>query len=84
MEVVTDLTFLDSKLHNEDHSSHEIKRHLLLGRKIMPELDKIWKTSDLGPSGKASPRSEGTQWDGKWSGASGALELGEYPGRTGM
>lgn len=51
MEVVTDLTFLDSKLHNEDHNSHGIKRHLLLGRKIMPELDKIWKTSDLGPSG---------------------------------
>ena len=33
METVTDFIFLDSKITADDNSSHEIKRHLLLGRK---------------------------------------------------
>ena len=42
MEIVTDFIFLDSKV-PEDHWNHEIKRHLLLGRKAMTNLDSILK-----------------------------------------
>ena len=35
METVTDFIFLDSKITADDNSSHEIKRHLLLGRKAV-------------------------------------------------
>ena len=39
MEAVTDFIFLDSKITVDDDWSHEIKRHLLLGRKVMTNLD---------------------------------------------
>ena len=42
METVTDF-FLDSKISADGNSSHEIKRHLLLGRKAMTNLDSILK-----------------------------------------
>ena len=35
METVTDFIFLDSKITGDDDCSHEIKRHLLLGRKVI-------------------------------------------------
>ena len=46
-ETVTDFIFLDSKITADDYSSHEIKRHLLLGRKAMPNLDSMLKSRDI-------------------------------------
>ena len=40
METVTDFTFLGSKITADGECSHEIKRHLLLGRKVMTNLDR--------------------------------------------
>ena len=42
METVTDFIFLGSKIIADGDCSHEIKRHLLLGRKAMTNLDCIW------------------------------------------
>ena len=42
MATMTDLIFLGSKITAEGDCSHEIKRHLLLGRKAMTNLDSIW------------------------------------------
>ena len=47
METVTDFIFLDSKITADGDSSHEIKRHLLLGRKAMTNLDRILKSKDI-------------------------------------
>ena len=47
METVTDLIFLDSKITADGDCSHEIKRHLLLGRKVMTNLDSILKSRDI-------------------------------------
>ena len=44
METVTDLIFLGSKITVDGDCSHEIKRHLLLGRKAMTNLDSILKS----------------------------------------
>ena len=42
VETVGDFSFLGSKITADDDCSHEIKRHLLLGRKVMPNLDSIF------------------------------------------
>ena len=47
METVTDLIFLGSKITADGDCSHEIKRHLLLGRKLMTKLDSILKSRDI-------------------------------------
>ena len=47
METVTDFIFLGSKITADGDCSHEIKRHLLLGRKVMTNLDSILKSRDL-------------------------------------
>ena len=47
METVSDLTFLGSKSTVDGGCSHEIKRHLLLGRKVMTNLDSIFKSRDI-------------------------------------
>ena len=47
MEIVTDFIFLGSKITADDDCSHEIKRHLLLGRKAMTNLDSILKSRDI-------------------------------------
>ena len=47
METVTDLIFLGSKITADGDFSHEIKRHLLLGRKAMTKLDRILKSRDI-------------------------------------
>jgi len=47
MEIVTDFIFLDSKITAEGDCSHEIKRHLLLGRKAMTNLDRRLKSWDI-------------------------------------
>ena len=47
METVTDFIFLDSKITADGDCSHELKRHLLLGRKVMTNLDSILKSRDI-------------------------------------
>ena len=47
METVTNFIFLDSKITVDGDYSHEIKRHLLLGRKAMTNLDSILKSGDI-------------------------------------
>ena len=47
METVTDFTFLGSKITADGICSHEIKRHLLLGRKVMTNKDRILKGRDI-------------------------------------
>ena len=47
MEVVRDFIFLGSKITADGDCSHEIKRHLLLGRKVMTNLDSILKSRDI-------------------------------------
>ena len=47
METVSDFIFLGSKITSDGDCSHEIKRHLLLGRKVMTNLDSIFKTRDI-------------------------------------
>ena len=46
-EIVTDFVFLGSKITVDGHCSHEIKRCLLLGRKVMINLDSIVKSRDI-------------------------------------
>ena len=47
METVTDFIFLGSKFTEDGDCSHEIKRHLLLGRKAMTHLNSILKSRDI-------------------------------------
>ena len=47
METVTDLIFLGSKITADGNCSHEIKRPLLLERKVMTNLDNIFKSRDI-------------------------------------
>ena len=47
METVTDFIFLGSKIIADGDCSHEIKKHLLLGRKVMTNLDNILKSRDI-------------------------------------
>ena len=47
MEIVTDFIFLGSKITANGDCSHEIKRRLLLGRKVMTNLDSIFKSRDI-------------------------------------
>ena len=46
-ETVADFVFLGSKITADGDCSHEIKRHLLLGRKVMTNLDSIFKSITL-------------------------------------
>ena len=47
MKTVTDFIFLSSKITVDGDCSHEIKKHLLLGRKVMTNLDSILKSRDI-------------------------------------
>ena len=47
VETVTDFIFLGSKITVDGDLNHEIKRHLLLGRKVMTNLDSILKSRDI-------------------------------------
>ena len=47
METVADFIFLGSKITADDDCSHEIKRHLLPGRKVMTNLDSVLKSRDI-------------------------------------
>ena len=46
-ETVTDFIFLSSKITADGDCSHEVKRHLLLGRKVITNLDSILKSRDI-------------------------------------
>ena len=50
MQKVTDFIFLGSKITADYDCSHEIKRHLVLGRKVMTNLDSILKSRDTLPT----------------------------------
>ena len=47
VQTVTDFTFLGSKITADNDCSHEIKRRMLLGRKVMTNLDSILKSRDI-------------------------------------
>ena len=47
VETVADFIFLGSKITADGDCSHEIKRHLVLGRKVMTNLDSIFKSRDI-------------------------------------
>ena len=47
VETVSDFIFVGSKISADGDCSHEIKRHLLLGRKVMTNLDGIFKSRDI-------------------------------------
>ena len=47
VKTVSDFIFLGSKITADDDCSHEVKRHLLLGRKVMTNLDSILKNRDI-------------------------------------
>ena len=46
-EIVADFIFMGSKITADVDCSHKIKRHLLLGRKVMTKLDSIFKSRDI-------------------------------------
>ena len=53
MKTVINFIFLCSKITADDDCSHEIKRHLLLGRKVMTNLDSMLKSRDITLSTKS-------------------------------
>ena len=57
VETVSDFVFLGSKVTEDGDCSHEIKRCLLLGRKVMTNLDSIFKSRDITLSTKVLPHS---------------------------
>ena len=61
-ETVSDFNFLGSKITADDDCSHEIKRCLVLGRKVMTNLDSILKSRDKGPSGQSYDFSNSHVW----------------------
>ena len=67
LETVADFIFLGSKITGDGDCSHEIKRHLLLGRKVMTNLDNILKKQrhyfvNKGPSSQGYGFSSGHVW----------------------
>ena len=54
METVRDFIFLGPKITVDGYCSHEIKRHLLLGRKVMSNIDSILKSRDITLPAKVS------------------------------
>ena len=53
VETVSDFIFLGCKITTDGDCSHEIKRHLVLGRKVMTNLDSIFKSRDITLPAKA-------------------------------
>ena len=65
VETGTDFIFLASKITADGDYSHEIKRHLLLGRNVLTNIDSIIKNRDIvdkGPSGQGYGFSGGHVW----------------------
>ena len=59
---LADFIFLGFKITANDNCSHEIKRHLLLGRKAMTNLDSVLKNWDKGPSSQSYGLSSSHVW----------------------
>ena len=66
METVRDFVFLGSKITAEGDCSHGIKRHLLLGRKAMTNLDSILKSGDMTLPAKVHSQSYGFSSSHAW------------------
>jgi hypothetical protein len=66
METVTDFIFLGCKITADGDCSHEIKRYLLLGRKVMTNLDSILKSRDITLLTKVYPIKELDHKDERW------------------
>ena len=67
VEMVTDFLFLGSKITADKHCSHQIQRCLLLGRKVMTNLDSILKSSDINFANKGpSSQGYGFSWGHVW------------------
>ena len=64
VKIVADFIFLISKITADGDYSHEIKRHLLLGRKAMTNLDSIFKSTDISLSTKVH---QSRLWFFQWS-----------------
>ena len=62
VETVSDFIFLGSKITADGDCSHEIKRHLLLGRKVMTSLDSILNSRDITLPTKVLGFSSGHVW----------------------
>ena len=62
MEAVTDFIFLGSKITADSDCSHEIKRHLLLGRKAMTILYSLGAVRDWGQEEKGTTEDEMAGW----------------------
>ena len=67
VETMADFIFLGSKITADGNCSHEIKRHLFLGRKVITNLDSILKSRDItlptgGPSSQGYDFSSGHVW----------------------
>ena len=65
VETMADLIFLGSKITADGDCSHEVKRHLLLGRKVMTNLDSILKSRNFAnncPSSQGYGFSSGHVW----------------------
>ena len=67
METVRDFIFLGSKITTDEDCSHEVKRHLLHGRKAMTNLDSVLKSRDVilptkGPYGQSYGFSSSHVW----------------------
>ena len=66
VETVSNFIFLGSKFTADSDCSHEIKRHILLGRKVMTNLDSIFKSrhyfANKGPSSQGYGFSSGPVW----------------------
>ena len=59
VETVSDFIFLGSKITADGNCSHEVKRRLLLGRKVMTNLDSIFKSRDITLPTKVGKSSQG-------------------------
>ena len=59
VETVADFIFLGSKITADGDCSHEIKRHLLFGKKVMTNLDSILKSRDINYFVNKGPSSQG-------------------------
>ena len=66
VETVPDFIFLGSKITADGDCSHEIKRRLLLGRKVITNLDSIFKSRDITLPTKPSSQSYGFSCDHVW------------------
>ena len=62
VETVADFIFGGSKITADGDCSHEIKRHLILGRKVMTNLDSIFKSTDKGLSSQGYGFSSSHVW----------------------